>query len=111
MILEPVTIIARIVPRPGQTVHLRGVLMAMVGPTNREAGCVVYNLHEHPGKNGPTFSFYEVWQSQAALDEHMKTGHVRSFTDRLKELVEGEIEIERMRLLTDVLGAPPRSSI
>ena len=101
MTSEPVTLIARIVPRAGQTARLRDVLKAMVEPTNREAGCVVYNLHEHPGENDPTFSFYEVWLSQAALDEHMKTPHVQGFINRLEELVEGEIEIERIRLLTD----------
>lgn len=97
---EPVTIIARIVPRAGKTARLRDVLVAMVAPTNREAGCVVYNLHEHPGKDGPTFSFYEVWLSQAALDEHMKTPHVQGLIDRLEELVEGEIDMERLQLLT-----------
>ena len=99
MTSEPVTLIARIAPKPGQTESLRAVLMAMVAPTNREAGCVVYNLHEHPGKNGPTFSFYEVWLSQAALDEHMKTAHVQGFINRLEELVEGEIDMERLQLL------------
>ncbi|MBN9315320.1 MAG: antibiotic biosynthesis monooxygenase [Devosia sp.] len=101
MSLEPVTIIARIAPKAGRTSQLREVLVAMVAPTNREAGCVVYNLHEHPGEDGLTFSFYEVWLSQVALDEHMKTAHVQGFINRLEELVEGEIEIERIRLLTD----------
>lgn len=99
MSLEPVTIIARIAPKAGRTAQLRVVLMAMVAPTNREAGCVVYNLHEHSGEDGPTFSFYEVWLSQAALDEHMKTVHVKGFIDRLEELVEGEIDIEHLQLL------------
>lgn len=100
MTSEPVTLIARITPRAGQAARLRDVLVAMVAPTNREAGCVVYNLHEHPGEDGPTFSFYEVWLSQAALDAHMKTAHVQGFINRLDELVEGEIGMERLQLLT-----------
>jgi quinol monooxygenase YgiN len=95
----PVTIIARIAPKAGLTALLRDVLVSMVAPTNREAGCVVYNLHEHSGERGPTFSFYEVWLSQAALDEHMTTAHVRSFMDRVEELVEGDIDIERLQQL------------
>lgn len=99
MTSEAIAIIARIAPKTGRTELLRGMLMAMVEPTNREAGCVVYNLHEHAGENGTSFSFYEVWKSQAALDEHMTTAHVRALIDRLEDLVEGDIEIERLHLL------------
>jgi quinol monooxygenase YgiN len=98
---ETVTLIARITPRPGQADVLRGVLASLVAPTRREAGCVVYNLHEHRDDGGSRFSFYEIWRSEASLAEHMQTPHVTEFFSRLDELVQGEIGIERMRLLAD----------
>jgi quinol monooxygenase YgiN len=96
-----VTMIARIAPKPGQADALRTVLTAMVAPTRREAGCVVYNLHEHGREGTSSFSFYEIWRSEADLAEHMQTPHVISFISRLDELVDGDIGIERMRVLAD----------
>lgn len=98
---KTVTMIARIAPKSGQTDALRAVLIGMVGPTRREAGCVVYNLHEHDSDATSSFSFYEIWRSEADLAKHMQTRHVISFISRLDELVDGEIAIERMRVLTD----------
>ena len=96
---KTVAMIARIAPKTGQADALRAVLTGMVAPTRREAGCIVYNLHEHGSDGTSSFSFYEIWRSEADLAEHMRTSHVISFISRLDELVDGDIGIERMRVL------------
>lgn len=96
---EKVAMIARISPKAGATAELRSVLRSMLEPTHREPGCIVYNLHEPVTGTEVTFSFYEVWRSQEDLDRHMQTEHVRRLIDRVEELVNGEIALERLTLL------------
>jgi quinol monooxygenase YgiN len=58
-------------------------LHALVAPSRKEPGVVVYELHvdpEHPGK----FMFYEKFASQAALDLHLASLHFEHFKSYLK---------------------------
>ena len=54
----------------GRERDLENQLRALLEPTRKEPGCLVYELHcdpENPGK----FMFYEKFKSQAALDLHV----------------------------------------
>jgi|SRR5215470_9597216 len=62
----------------GQQEKLADQLRALVAPTRREAGCLVYELHRDP-QNPSKFMFYERFSSQAALDEHLASAHFRNF--------------------------------
>jgi quinol monooxygenase YgiN len=67
----------------GHEQELGKQLHALVAPTRKEPGCLVYELHfdpENPGK----FMFYEKFASQAALDEHLNTPHLKNLQSYLK---------------------------
>jgi len=62
---------------PGHEESLADQLLALVAPTRKETGCLVYELHrdwQNPGK----FMFYERFASQAALDEHLASPYFDS---------------------------------
>lgn len=63
---------------PGKEVELKEGLLGLVGPTRKEEGCILYDLHfshEDPGK----FMFYEIWTTRAALDRHSVSPHISAF--------------------------------
>ena len=63
----------------------------MLAPTHLEPGCELYEVYESDAE--VRFYFYEIWESQAALDEHAATPHSRHLQQTLGELLEEPFEI------------------
>jgi len=65
---------------------------ALMGPvvaiTNKEKGCIHYNLYQD-NQNECIFSIFEEWESQSDFAAHCNAEHYRSivFSDRFKEIV------------------------
>ena len=82
-----VVLVAEIQAKAGEEQAVKDALTAMVAPTRKEKGCLCYNLHE--SKNDKTvFMFYEQWASQAALEAHGKTEHMKAMQEALSGKVE-----------------------
>mmetsp|Transcript_74616 Transcript_74616/g.118769 ORF Transcript_74616/g.118769 Transcript_74616/m.118769 type:complete len:110 (+) Transcript_74616:99-428(+) len=56
----------------------------MVMATNKEKGCLRYNLHQDK-KNQCKFVMVEEWDSQENLSEHLKSAHVKAFGEEKKK--------------------------
>jgi len=72
----PIVMNVHFEPVPGREGDLARELSALVEPSRKEAGCLVYELHvdpENPGK----LMFYEKFADQASLDFHMSTSHFK----------------------------------
>lgn len=79
----PIIINAHIQAAAGREKELQDQLQALLAPSRREPGCLVYALHvdpENPGK----FMFYEKFASQAAIDSHLATPHFLALQSYLK---------------------------
>jgi quinol monooxygenase YgiN len=63
---------------PGREEDLVRELSALVEPTRKEAGCLVYELHVDPQNHGKLM-FYEKFAGQAALDFHVSAPHFKKF--------------------------------
>jgi len=88
------TVVARLRARPGQETELRHQLQRLVTPTRAEAGCVTYELNE--SKNEPGyFLFYEVWKSDADLDEHFQTSHMKAIGKVLPDLLAEPMDLSK----------------
>ena len=80
---EGIILVAMVKAKSGQEEAVKEALESLVEPTRKEAGCLCYNLHQ--GKtNKAQFMFYEQWASQAALDAHGKTPHMKSLHAKLE---------------------------
>jgi quinol monooxygenase YgiN len=87
-------VVARMVARPEAVEEVRSVLSGLVGPTRAERGCVLYELLQN--RSDPTdFTFVEEWESEAALDAHLSSGHIREARSRLPGLLAAEPDIRR----------------
>jgi quinol monooxygenase YgiN len=63
---------------PGREDDLVRELSALVAPTRKEPGCIVYELHVDPEHHGKLM-FYEKFADQAAIDFHVATPHFKNF--------------------------------
>lgn len=95
---ELLTVIAFMRAKPAQEVALREALDALIEPTKQEAGYVNYDLHESITDPG-LFYFYENWESGEHLDAHLAAPHLQHFVGRLDELLDGDLNIQRLRRL------------
>ena len=89
--MAEVRVIARSAARNGKENQLRALLRAMLAPTRAESGCKLYELYESdsPGR----FYFYEIWESQAALDQHAASAHFKHLQQSVGELVQEPFEV------------------
>ena len=76
----------------------------MLAPTHAEPGCKLYELYESDARG--RFYLDEVWESQAALDQHMATLHFKRLEQTGGELVQEPFEINIVkRVLTGAAAA------
>lgn len=72
--------------KPGQELLLQAELGALVKPTRKEPGCIVYDLHRSDGVPGD-FLFFEIWASREAHAEHKRTPHFLRWNARKDTLL------------------------
>ena len=102
--MTEVRVIARSVASGGSENQLRELLRGMLAPTRAESGCELYELYESDSKG--RFYFYEVWESQAALDQHAASPHFKHLEQTVGELVQEPFEVNILeRVLTGAAAA------
>jgi quinol monooxygenase YgiN len=81
---------------PGRADDLRDALLALVGPTRDEHGCLRYDLHDDR-VDPDFFAFYEVWETAEAHAAHDRSDHVRAIAVALPELTVQPPRVLRLR--------------
>jgi quinol monooxygenase YgiN len=89
--MPEVRVIARSAARKGRENQLRELLRGMLVPTRAESGCRLYELYESNTKG--RFYFYEIWESQTALDKHAASPHFKHLEQRIGELIQEPFEV------------------
>ena len=89
--MAEVRVIARAVARRGKEKQLGELLQGMLVPTRAESGCKLYELYESDTKG--RFYFYEIWESQAALDQHAGSPHFKHLEQAVEELLQEPFEV------------------
>jgi quinol monooxygenase YgiN len=91
-------VIARFVAGNGKEDQLRAVLQGMLAPTHAESGCKLYELYESNSKG--RFYIYEIYESQAALDQHAASPHFKHLQKTIGELLQEPFEVNILRTVT-----------
>jgi quinol monooxygenase YgiN len=89
--MAEVRVIAKFVARNGKEKQLRELLRGMLAPTHAESGCKTYDLYESDSKG--RFYFYEIWESQAALDRHAASPHFKRLEQAGREILQEPFEV------------------
>lgn len=93
MSAKSITVVATFQARPGTEAELKKVLIGLVAPTRKEAGCINYDLHVSPD-DPAKFLFHENWTSKAHLDAHLQSAHIKALLPRVDELCVASPEIK-----------------
>ena len=65
----------------------------IVAITNKEKGCIQYNLHQD-SKNELIFSIFEEWECQADLSAHAKGAHLAPIrTEKFKKIAKSKVRL------------------
>lgn len=94
-----VTVVAHIRAKPGRESEVKQALLALVGPTRREAGCLNYDLHQSDD-DATLFVFYENWTSKDHLAAHAASAHIRAFRARAVEILAAPPDIKTFVMLS-----------
>jgi quinol monooxygenase YgiN len=101
--MTEVRVIARSVARRGSENQLRELLQGMLAPTRAESGCTLYELYESNSEG--RFYFYEIWESQTALDQHAAGPHFKHLEQAVGELLQVPFEVNILKEILTGAGA------
>lgn len=83
--MSEVVVVGSFTAQQGREAEAVEVLTALVEPTHREEGCILYALHQ--GTDEPRrLAFVERWASRELLDAHLASPHVKEALTRVEEL-------------------------
>ena len=94
MTQEHLVVVAIATAQAGKEAELKSRLEGVATASWDEPGVVTYAVHDlrdHPG----SFMMVEVYASQAAIDAHLETAHVKALIADLGSLVEGELVVHQ----------------
>jgi len=88
--MPKLTIIAHVTANPGKTELVKTALEKLVQPTRTETGCITYDLHQD-NTDPAHFMFFEVWESRALWQDHMKAPHLAAHAKATEGAVAGVV--------------------
>ena len=83
---DAVALVVMMHAKPGQELLLQAELSALIRPTRKEEGCILYDLHRSADIPGD-FLFYEIWANRDAHAEHKRTLHFLRWNARKDTLL------------------------
>ena len=91
-------VVARLAAFPDKVAELKSLLLSIIEPTRKEAGCIKYELLQNQAD--PTdFTFVEEWESADLLELHLGSTHIQAAVQKLDGLAVGPPDIRRYELL------------
>ncbi len=93
-----VRVVARIEALPDKVDDVRKILEALIEPTRKESGCTLYELWQNHAA-ATDFTFVEEWESDAALDAHAASQHLKDAAARLQGLIKQAPDVRRYSLV------------
>ena len=93
-----IRIVAKVVANHDSVDQVCSILSDVVEPTRNESGCISYELLQN--RTDPTdFTFVEEWETDAAIDAHLTTTHIRDALTKLPGLISSAPDIRRYRVV------------
>ena len=95
---QQVGVVAFIEVEPGQEAVVEEAARACVAHTRQEAGCLAYTLHRDRA-DAARFVFVESWETEAALEAHMRSPHLRDFFAVVRRTAKREPVVHRLEAI------------
>lgn len=101
---QQITLVAVARAKPGQEEELGRRMSALVAPTRAEAGNINYDLHRS-NDDPAVWMFYENWRSQADLDAHFETPHLKDFLATADEVLAADLDLRFFSMASEPASA------
>lgn len=89
-----IRVVAHLTAKPERIGETRAALEACIEPTRAEEGCILYELMQN--NTDPTdFTFIEEWTSDATLDAHLQSPHLKELKAKPDDLFAIPADIRR----------------
>ena len=95
---DTVRVIARLRAKPGKEAELRSLAADLIALTRKEAGCIRHELLVNEA-DAAELTFVEEWRDGDTLNAHLATAHVQHAVSRCPELLLGELDLRRYKLV------------
>lgn len=92
--MKQLTVVAKITAKKGKEALAKTALEGLIAPTLKEEGCIEYRLHTSADRP-EEFLFYENWESEAHLQQHLKNTHILDFLEVAGDLLDGDAELSK----------------
>ena len=93
-----IKVVAHIRAKAGKEEEMKKVMLGLIEPTRKEAGCLRYELYQNK-EDAADLTFVEDWESDAALDAHLQTPHFQAAVAQIPLLAGVPPDIRRYRLV------------
>ena len=93
---QPLTIFARISPKPDYLEAARDAVLDIIPATHAEPGCIDFKLHDDMEGKGRLY-LYEVWRDEAALTAHHEQPYTKAVFEQYQRWLSEPVEIIRLR--------------
>lgn len=87
-----IAIIASFVAAPGKEADVERLLKGMVAPTRAEPGCRRYDLYRNRASEGPTFTLFEIYDGEAAIEQHRAGDYYKSYRANIEQYLAAPIQ-------------------
>ena len=84
--MSKITVVAKIVAKKETIESVQGEVLKLITPTRQEPGCIEYRLHRD-NQDPEIFLFYENWENNSFLEQHLNSAHFRSFAAAVENLI------------------------
>ena len=91
-----ISVVAQIRAKSGHEDDVRSMFESVVGPSQKENGCLKYNLYEDKHYTGSFFT-YEEWESEQALETHLEVN--KEALNKAKALLREDLRISVLKLV------------
>jgi len=92
--MNMLTCIAKITAQADHKSTVKQELQKLLAPTRKEVGCINYDMHIDNDKDN-IFIFHENWLTEADLDNHLASQHIKACFDVIGDLLES-VEVNRL---------------
>ena len=83
--MSEIVVVGSFTAQPGKEDEAAEAFKALVDPTHREDGCILYALHQGVDDQR-RLAFVERWSSREELDAHLASPHVQEVLEHVEEL-------------------------
>ncbi|MFC7371936.1 putative quinol monooxygenase [Fictibacillus iocasae] len=95
--MDNIVITAILRAKKGHENDLLKAMKQVVSPSQKESGCITYQLHQSRDEDG-VFVIYEIWQDEESLQQHIASDHYKAYRLEAEAYAESR-EVHRLKVV------------